>query len=57
MPIDLLLLPRERLAADLRYRIDEHDAYWRELSERWGAGVRRVFADLPPPQWYPQAQQ
>ena len=57
LPIDLLLLPRERHAADLRYRIDEHDPYWRELSERWAAGVRRVFAELPPPQWYPQAQQ
>ncbi len=57
LPIDLLLLPAGRLHADLKYRIDEHDAYWRELSERWAAGVRRIFAGLPAPTWYPESQQ
>ncbi len=57
LPIDLLLLPTERFEADMRFHIDEHDAYWRDLSERWAAGVRRVFAELPPPQWYPRGQQ
>jgi putative proteasome-type protease len=57
LPIDLLILPRNRLAADLRYRVDEHDAYFRELSERWARGLRRVFSELPPPLWYPEGQQ
>lgn len=57
LPIDLLLLPLGRLRGDLKYRIDEHDAYWRELSDRWASGVRRVFADLPAPTWYPESQQ
>ncbi len=56
-PIDLLLLPVDHLQADLKMRIDEHDAYWRELSQRWAAGVRRIFAELPPPMWYPGSQQ
>lgn len=57
LPIDMLLLPTNRLRADQRFHIDEHDAYWRELSDRWGAGVRRIFSELPPPHWYPESQQ
>jgi putative proteasome-type protease len=57
LPIDLLLLPINQLNTEMKFHIDEHDAYWRELSDRWAAGLRRVFADLPPPQWYPDSQQ
>ncbi|MHB1669791.1 MAG: peptidase [Thiomonas sp.] len=57
LPIDLLLLPANHLRGDMKFHIDEQDAYWRELSARWAAGVRRVFAELPPPQWYPDSQQ
>lgn len=57
LPIDLLILPRNRLQADLRYRVDDQDAYFRELSERWARGLRRVFSELPPPHWYPDGQQ
>ena len=57
LPIDLQLLPINHLRADMKFHIDEQDAYWRELSDRWAVGVRRVFAELPPPQWYPDTQQ
>ena len=57
LPIDMLLLPRGHLKADMKYHIDEQDPYWRELSQRWASGVRRVFTELPAPQWYPESQQ
>jgi hypothetical protein len=56
LPIDMLLLPTNHLRADMKFHIDEQDGYWRELSLRWAAGVRRVFAELPP-HWYPDSQQ
>lgn len=57
LPIDLLLLPEGHLRADMKYHIDEQDPYYRDLSARWAAGVRRVFAELPPPHWFPGSQQ
>lgn len=57
LPIDMLLLPINHLRADMRFHVDENDPYWRELSARWGAGLRRVFSDLPPPHWFPGSQQ
>lgn len=56
-PIDMLLLPINHLRADMRFHVEESDAYWRELSSRWAAGLRRVFAELPPPDWFPDSQQ
>jgi putative proteasome-type protease len=35
----------------MQRRIDETDPYFRMVHEQWGEGLRRVFADLPDPNW------
>lgn|SRR5512139_1541111 len=51
LPIDLLWLPRDSLRVGLQQRIREGDPYFTMLRSRWGAGLRRVFAELPDPDW------
>lgn len=51
LPIDLLWLPRDALRVGLQQRIREGDPYFTMLRTRWGAGLRRVFAELPDPDW------
>ncbi|PWB61309.1 MAG: peptidase, partial [Betaproteobacteria bacterium] len=51
LPIDLLWLPRDNLRVGLQQRIREGDPYFTMLRSRWGAGLRRVFAELPDPDW------
>ena len=51
LPIDLLGLPRDSLRVGLQQRIREGDPYFTMLRSRWGAGLRRVFAELPDPDW------
>ena len=51
LPIDLLWLPKDSLRVGLQQRIREGDPYFTMLRTRWGAGLRRVFAELPDPDW------
>ncbi|MCP9848927.1 peptidase [Cyanobium sp. Morenito 9A2] len=51
MPIDLILYERDSLAISHRRRFCEGDAYFKELSTEWSAGVRNVFRELPDLEW------
>jgi putative proteasome-type protease len=51
LPIDLLWLPRDNLRIGLQQRIREGDPYFTMLRSRWGGGLRRVFGELPDPDW------
>ncbi len=51
LPIDLLWLPRDNLRVGLQQRIREGDPYFTMLRSRWGGGLRRVFGELPDPDW------
>ena len=51
LPIDLLGYEKDRLRVTLRRRFAEGDAYFREISQFWSAGLRRVFADAPDVSW------
>jgi putative proteasome-type protease len=51
LPIDLLWLPKDSLRVGLAQRIREGDPYFTMLRSRWGGGLRRVFAELPDPDW------
>jgi putative proteasome-type protease len=51
LPIDLLWYPRDSLRVGLRNRIREGDPYFTMLRARWGGGLRRVFSELPDPDW------
>ena len=51
LPIDMLWYPRDSLRVGLQQRIRENDPYFTMLRTRWGGGLRRVFAELPDPDW------
>ena len=51
LPIDLLWLPCDNLRVGLQQRIREGDPYFTMLRSRWGGGLRRVFGELPDPDW------
>lgn len=50
-PIDLWIYPRDTLAAGQRLVIDEHDPYFNAIRKYWGESLRRVFAEMPDPEW------
>jgi putative proteasome-type protease len=50
-PIDMLWYPRDSLRVGIQQRIREGDPYFSMLRQRWGGGLRRVFGELPDPDW------
>ena len=51
LPIDILWYPRDSLRVGMQHRIREGDPYFTMLRSRWGGGLRRVFSELPDPDW------
>jgi putative proteasome-type protease len=51
LPIDLFVYETDSLAAGIQRRIDETDPYFQMVHTQWGEGLRRVFAELPNPDW------
>ena len=51
LPIDLLVYETDSLDVRLQRRIDESDPYFQMVHTQWGEGLRRVFAELPNPDW------
>jgi putative proteasome-type protease len=50
-PVDMLWYPRDSLKVGIQQRIREGDPYFSMLRQRWGGGLRRVFGELPDPDW------
>jgi putative proteasome-type protease len=51
LPIDLLVYETDALTIRLQRRIEESDPYFQMIHTQWGEGLRRVFAQLPNPDW------
>jgi putative proteasome-type protease len=51
LPIDLVVYEANALTICLQRRIEETDPYFQMVHAQWGAGLRRVFAELPAPDW------
>ena len=51
LPIDLLVYENNSLAIRIQRRIEESDPYFQMVHNQWGEGLRRVFAQLPDPDW------
>ncbi|MCE1237590.1 MAG: peptidase [Hyphomicrobiales bacterium] len=49
MPIDLALIRRDSLKAELNYRIEAGEPYFHDLRERWSAALRKAHQDIPRP--------
>jgi putative proteasome-type protease len=50
-PIDLLCYERDSLKVGFQRRLGEQDSYFSDVRERWGAGLKQLFTDLPDPRW------
>jgi putative proteasome-type protease len=51
LPIELLVYHTGSLRISLRRSIDEMDAYYQMVHSHWGEGLRRLFAEIPNPDW------
>ena len=51
LPIDLLVYHNNSLHPGIVRRIDETDSYFNMIHSQWGEGLKRVFAQIPNPQW------
>jgi putative proteasome-type protease len=51
LPIDILVYESDSLKVKLKRRIEESDGYFQLVHSQWGEGLRRVFAQLPDPDW------
>jgi putative proteasome-type protease len=49
LPIDLIVIRRDRLTAETRHRIETDDAYFHDLGERWSAALRAAHNAIPAP--------
>lgn len=49
LPIDLVTARAGESRAQLVYRIDDHDDYYRDLNDRWSAALRAAQASIPRP--------
>jgi putative proteasome-type protease len=51
LPLDLLRYRRDSLRVDHHVSIGSDDPYFNLIRSRWGGELRRVFAELPNPDW------
>jgi len=51
LPIEMLWYPRDSLRVGIHRRIVDGDPYFTMLRQGWGGGLRRVFGELPNPDW------
>jgi putative proteasome-type protease len=49
LPIDLMVARAGSAKAELIHRIDEQDAYYRDLNERWSEALRAAQSAIPRP--------
>ncbi|HSS69528.1 MAG TPA: peptidase [Casimicrobiaceae bacterium] len=51
LPIDLVVYESDALRIKMQRRVEESDPYFQMIHTQWGEGLRRVFAQLPNPDW------
>jgi putative proteasome-type protease len=52
LPLDLVCYRTDSLVVDQHTLIDEQDAYFSSIRSSWGQQLRKVFDELPNPQWW-----
>jgi putative proteasome-type protease len=52
LPLDIALVGTDALAVTFRHRIDTDDAYFGSLRQGWSQGLKKVFNELPSPDWF-----
>ena len=49
MPIDVAMVRRDALNLELNYRVEEGDAYFADMSQRWSRSLAEAVAAIPAP--------
>jgi len=49
MPIDIMVVRRDALEAEISYRIEPGEPYYHDLRERWSAALRAAHIAIPRP--------
>ena len=52
LPLDLVCYRTDSFVVDQDKLIDEQDAYFSSIRRSWGQQLRKVFDELPNPQWW-----
>jgi putative proteasome-type protease len=52
LPLDLVCYRTDSFAVDQHKLIDDQDAYFSSIRRSWGQQLRKVFDELPNPQWW-----
>jgi putative proteasome-type protease len=52
LPIDILVVRRDALAAELNYRIEAGEPYFNDLRESWSAALRAAHMAIPRPPYH-----
>jgi putative proteasome-type protease len=55
MPLDLAIIRRDALDAELTYRVDDRDKYFSDLRQRWSEALRATHQSIPPPAYQSSA--
>jgi len=51
LPLDVALVRRDAMRVTFRHRVETDDAYFASIRRGWSQGLRRVFNELPGPDW------
>jgi len=51
LPLDLAIVKTDALRVTFRHRVDAQDAYFASIRQGWSQGLRKVFNELPGPDW------
>jgi putative proteasome-type protease len=51
LPLDVALVRRDALRITFRHRVDAEDTYFASIRQGWSQGLRKVFNELPGPDW------
>lgn len=51
LPVDVLMYENDQLRVACRHRVAEDDPYFLSVRQHWGEGLRKVFSDIPNPDW------
>ncbi|MFM1991729.1 MAG: hypothetical protein RJA99_4686 [Pseudomonadota bacterium] len=51
LPLDLAIVKRDALKVTFRHRVGPDDAYFASIRQGWSQGLKKVFNELPGPDW------
>lgn len=51
LPVDVSVYRNDSLTIDCRHRVVKDDAYFLAVRQHWGEGLRKVFSEIPNPDW------